>query len=868
MGYLNNMLNGGNVFMDVDEIIKKMKYSLEEKTPTLVLGAGFSVGTKNGKKQDVPIGKKLGELLYSYTFIKNKPTKEILDEDESEAKKYSEEGKLKELCSLLRAEGRVELRNDFLTDIFLGVTSQKDYHTYLTEYKWDRIFTLNIDDLVENLYKEQNINLNIWNHGNMNRKNIGGNTTLIKLHGCVNNRREGYIFDKQEYTEFLGIENCYLREFADSYVGSDVIFLGTEFQEEDLWTIISKYSSAKYDTDGNNYYFVSPKINDAVLKRWMTSKNNVFWIKWDTKEFLEFLHNDVVHNKEIQDVLTQKGVLFLDKVQNNLKKNYVSELYMGKEVIYDDIFEKWDIVHPGIDKLEEKIEKMAKNIVVSIVGKSYVGKSVCAKRVIVDLKMKGYIACQFNDMRSSENMQLLLQYMKQLPENSKVAILFENASFYYALIYKNMFLSDIPNVDKIVIITTETINNHINKRDILLAKKCLLEFKIDETISWAFAKNIYMKLKEKHRFGRLFEYVKNESEIEKYAYQVDDIIEFLYNMSHGRGFEDYYYDMFLKEKDVINSKYMQAICMLEVLGFSSIPVRILPYLLITYKNSFNFKEFQRRYEEIIIIENNRIRIRCLRLIQKVVTSELTQKDKKDILRQVVQQTTGQFKEGETNEWSEIFQRALSVKRILAEKILELDTICDLLDSIEKEGECYSYYWIQRGLAIQKKKAYELADNYFREAIRIWDKSYQARHALAKNLMERGINEYKEEKISYASYYMAEGKDEMKKIMEDVAYSRGYRYSLHAYIDMVIKYHSVTNTVMSEEDACYIEEKIINMPSLELDSYICDIIDLFIEYCKEKGLEKSVERIMYKKWADLVKIKATLEQYMVENLDLE
>jgi len=53
--------------------------------------------------------------------------------------------------------------------------------------------------------------------------------------------------------------------------------------------------------------------------------------------------------------------------------------------------------------------------------------------------------------------------------------------------------------------------------------------------------------------------------------------------------------------------------------------------------------------------------------------------------------------------------------------------------------------------------------------------------------------------------------------------------------MVIKYHKVTHTVMSEEDACYIEEKINNMSSMELDSYIYDIIVVFTEYCKEKGL---------------------------------
>ncbi len=87
------------------------------------------------------------------------------------------------------------------------------------------------------------------------------------MHGCVNNKDNGYIFDEQEYIDFWNEDNCFLRDFGDAYSKGDMIFIGTEFQEEDLKTIISKYSAKGFDSSGNNYFFIAPNINDVRLKR-------------------------------------------------------------------------------------------------------------------------------------------------------------------------------------------------------------------------------------------------------------------------------------------------------------------------------------------------------------------------------------------------------------------------------------------------------------------------------------------------------------------------------------------------------------------------------------------------------------------------
>lgn len=269
------------------------------------------------------------------------------------------------------------------------------------------------------------------------------------------------------------------------------------------------------------------------------------------------------------------------------------------------------------------------------------------------------------------------------------------------------------------------------------------------------------------------------------------------------------------------------------------------------------------------IKEGRIKVRCLRLIHNAITCNMDQNEIKKILYEIIRQTTGQFNEGDVNEWSEIFQKALTVKRILKEKILSLSTIRELLNEVERYGEKYSFYWIQRGIASQKDGEYDLADHYFREGIRLRPVSYQARHALAKNLMERAIEQIKNGDTSYAPYYMDEGRGEIKKIIDDPAYSRGYKYSLHALIDMSIKYSNQSGIKIDVEDIKYMSEKILDLSQDDVDSYIIDLIKKYINYCDMNGMNKYCPKIINKHFEKLSDIElGEAKDYLTENLDWE
>ena len=853
----------------MDENISKLKLSLEQKTPALLLGAGFSYGGVNANGDSLPLGAKLVDMLYQHMFVDNPPCREIYDEDIDGAKNYKERVDLKKLCSLIRGEKRVDERDSYLTSIFSGASIDDDSKLFnIVNYKWDKIFTLNIDCLLEYIFEKKSVPYKTWNRDNDDRRNSNGDTLIVKLHGCVQNSKAGYVFDEIEYINFLNDDDCFLRDFGDAFSKGDMIFIGTEFQEDDLKTIISKYGSKGYNTSGNNYFFVAPKINDALLKREIASTDNYYWIKWTTEEFCDFLYNNVILEKEDQQILQERGMQIVDELYKNRVVDYESKLYAGYESVYNDFFYDWDIIHPGLKQFEDRIVGSGRNVVAAVIGKSYVGKSCAAKRVLIDLRQKGFFTVEFA-MRSSENMQLFLEYLKQLPQNTNVAVLFEEASFYYSLIYSKLIRNCPSNIKQLIIITSDTSGNHFAKKDILKSSNCIYTFRIDERISRTFAEEIYQKLKNKHWLNKPAISGSRREDVKNYACKINDIIEFLYNISHGYGFEAHYIDMFtLLEKDV-NYRYLQALAILEVLGVGSVPNRILPSLVKSERVRFNFKEFLKKFDEILVVADHRIKVRCLRLIKKAIVTSVEESEIKEIIGEIVRQTQGQFNEGDINEWSEIFQKVLSVKRILKEKVISLKAIRELLNEVERYGEKYSFYWIQRGIAAQKNREFDLADHYFREGIRIRPNSYQAHHALAKNLMERAVEQVEKGDSAYAPYYMDEGVNEIKSIIDNPAYSRGYKYSLHALIDMSIKYHNIAGKEIKGNEIGYMQERIMRLSKNEIDTYILAGIKEFIRYCQGHGYEKYCDPIILKHYEMIPSIQdASEEDYLVENLDWE
>lgn len=219
------------------------------------------------------------------------------------------EDDLKEIWSYLRLCGKVLERNKFLTAAFKGCKpAPEGFHQKLVKYPWEYIFTLNIDDLVENIYRTAEIPLSVWDASNTTGTNYEHKTNLVKLHGSVNDSKNGYIFDSSEYKNFTIDSNSLLKEFAHQFLQHDLILIGTEFQEDDLQTVLDVYERSGYSKDPFHRFYISPNISTKLKLQIQNSPNDV-WIKCDTKTFLDEL-DKVVSSVRREKLTYQKKAPF------------------------------------------------------------------------------------------------------------------------------------------------------------------------------------------------------------------------------------------------------------------------------------------------------------------------------------------------------------------------------------------------------------------------------------------------------------------------------------------------------------------------------------------------------------------------------
>lgn len=253
---------------NLDLLFKRMKAS----RPVLLLGAGFSYGATNANNTPLLLGKKLSQELHKYFFVEGElstldPTmlSEINDKEDD----------LKEICSYLRLCGKVLERNKFLTAAFKGCKpAPEGFHQKLVKYPWEYIFTLNIDDLVENIYRTAEIPLSVWDASNTTGTNYEHKTNLVKLHGSVNDSKNGYIFDSSEYKNFTIDSNSLLKEFAHQFLQHDLILIGTEFQANNHLLYAHSMRSKSYHVNhalANNelawgLFLLKNKIGDGNTK--------------------------------------------------------------------------------------------------------------------------------------------------------------------------------------------------------------------------------------------------------------------------------------------------------------------------------------------------------------------------------------------------------------------------------------------------------------------------------------------------------------------------------------------------------------------------------------------------------------------------
>lgn len=810
-----------------------LENTLKTRNPILFLGAGFSKGAVCGKKE-IPLGDELRKNILKTLFNSKRIDQlKLDDEDLKEIESYS----LAELCEYINSEGEESQAKlvDYIVKEFKGTyPNKKDpFHKLLPEYRWKKIYTLNVDDLVENVYQQAGKPLLVQN--DLIRKSFNENSTqLIKIHGCVKKPELGFIFGKDEYRDSIDQENFKLRSFAQDFFDSDVIFVGTEFNEDDILALITKYRKSGSRSNARRYYFIAPTIKPK-LKNMIKSNENFYYIGWTAKTFLEKctqIISDADKLKEKERIL--KDYYFQNIEESmNVKKYYTSELYYGRYSTWSDFVEEWDIPLPEQDKCIDWIDETGEQKVITIVGGSYVGKTVFARRILFELYKKGYLAYEFN-FKGAMEFELLKDYIKLIPDRSNIALLVEDA----AMQYKHLadYMKNKPdNVEKLVFILVSKPYYHDMKKYELTDiphKEIYLKLQMNYNI----ANNILEKLKDKNRIGELNKYGSDDRERFAFIKSKLSIIDALYSVTHGRGFEDFFSDCYEKlEVKEDDKNLFEEICLLYAMGFEDYP----PKLQSKLKKTFSMEKFLKKFEDIVVEDDNgNLKVRCAEMFENRMIRELSSIDKKNILLKYFGMFAGLFAEGEENEWNMYFEKLLKLDALIERAKLNINDIGEIFIELEDKYRQISYYWMQRGLYEQKKDQFENANTFLNNAQEIQKNSYQIRHALAKNELAWAVYEMKNSYYASASYHYDKGEAEFWELITSPKYTKAKGYSVHSYINLKIDYYTLLEKKIEQNELEDMYELLIQTSSTD-DKAINQAVQKVYAYCKKRGISSDI-----------------------------
>lgn len=795
----------------------KLINSLKNNNPILFVGAGFSRNAVcNGSI--LPSSNELRDILFDHFYIKNRPTN-VDDDDISSISEYD----LARLCDSICGDDRSAQLNSKLIEIFKGSmpARQDPYHEMICDYSWSKIYTLNIDDLLENIFSSKGIEYVVQNESKMKPHN--NCCQIFKLHGCVNNPDEGFVFSDSEYIRRMANNDYRSNEFAYDYFKNDIIFLGTEYDEADIKLIIQQNIEMGYQPNQCNYFFVSPSINH-ILSQVISRESNYYYIQWDAKKFLEECSKLEKNEKNISDIekmLEQRGFL---QVKNftQVPDSYESKLYLGNRVVFYDIMDNWDVQRTTTLDICKKIELSKGGFITVVCGDRFCGKSVAAHRLLVELYKKGYSAFLYN-CEGKDELDIFHEYLSRLTQTTKIAVLIDDAAYIYEDVCD--FIQKLPkHIDSLVFILVSETKKHFSKEHELQGVNALL-WKIVDELDDKLPNAIYNKLAEKNRLGKYRGYDKfiviNKIKKE------NSLIEFLFKLTFGIGFKVHFkklLDEFISCASPNEMDLFKQVLIMTKLGIYNIREEQL-YLSPGKCNIDNLEKIITGFKS-----SRGINLRGAKAYDEFLYL-IPENERADIVYKLVTRISNRFRENVNNRWKNIFEQLLRYNSLKDQLRLNGQTISSLFARLEKCLSDISYFWMQRGLAKQDQKKYDEADGFLEQALSIRPNSYKIRHAIAHNKLKQAVDMIADDRNNLEAVELFKmGIDELIELISKPQFSHNIGYSVNTYIIENLNYHRLRRMRIPEEQIKFMHSILMSAAEQNYDYYIKTCRSRLFNYC--------------------------------------
>ena len=242
--------------------------------PILFLGAGFSMDAKNLAGEHLMSGAALTKKLWEFRYPGDDYDTTTELKDIYEAARLLDPKRLSTM-----------LRNDFSVDF----KSCPGWYEKFLSMPWHKIYTLNIDDLVEVVLQNGSSSRSYKSISATSSNAVdSGDSCLqvVHLNGTMDDLPDNVVFSRLQYSNNLNNERAYELLRAD-ILHRPIIYVGTGVDEPLLWKYIEMRSSLESGQKElrPRSYLITPSLNKSKLP--LLESYNVAWIDMTGGQFYE-----------------------------------------------------------------------------------------------------------------------------------------------------------------------------------------------------------------------------------------------------------------------------------------------------------------------------------------------------------------------------------------------------------------------------------------------------------------------------------------------------------------------------------------------------------------------------------------------------
>lgn len=249
---------------------------------SLLLGAGFSAASKNGRGVKLPIGTQLVEEI---------------------AKEFKLPPSYR-LTQLAGAAKPKEKLTEFLLDRFSGCVASENTRL-VSRFVWSSIYTFNIDDVLNDCYSTTP-KIQVPNYltfrDTYQTPEDPEELSIIHLHGSVKKSEHGFVFSAQDYGDTSSGGYTWFPVLSDELISKPFIIIGCTLDEPDLEAYLASRKGLTPETRQIAPSLFVTKVVDEVVKS-LCERLGLIPIEAESDSFLAYLDGLVTDRKGPIDLL-------------------------------------------------------------------------------------------------------------------------------------------------------------------------------------------------------------------------------------------------------------------------------------------------------------------------------------------------------------------------------------------------------------------------------------------------------------------------------------------------------------------------------------------------------------------------------------